>query len=148
MKNEIEALILEDQIEVKNESHLRCMSLFYPFMNAYSENPHTIKSFFKSYLNEPITTQFRVTACFNGRFDNGCQVAPFNVHLYVQFDDIRLNLYCIQNETDLKDALSYKECLPSEYKVLVVEACLLESLSIEGLDSTIVIPIHEIEKYL
>lgn len=143
----IHSLIKDDNIIVKNSSHLQCIELFYPFMNNYKDNPFTIKSIFENYIERPLTTTFRETACFNGRYDNGKRKEPFKVHLYIQFDYVRLNLYYIAKERDFEDAFLYEEVDEFEYKVLVINEKMRKELKVVDKSKIIVLDECDIKRF-
>lgn len=148
LNKEITEMIKEDKIKIRNLSHERCIELFYPFMYAYKQNKNTIKGFFSSYIDQVLTTSYRETACFNGRYDNGIRKGPDKVHLYIQFDDVRMNLYYVKDLDDLKDAIEYTEELDHEYKVLVYELNMEIHISKISHDNLISIDVGEVEKLL
>lgn len=148
MDKVITTLIEEDRINIRNKSHERCIELFYPFMYSYKKNRNTIKGYFSQYFNHPLTTNYRETACFNGRFDNGIRTGADKVHLYIQVDDIRLNLYYIQNIADLYEAFKYTEKLEQEYKVLVYEYDMEAHLCKCNHDNVILIRVEDVKKFL
>ncbi|WMM23799.1 hypothetical protein RBU61_12800 [Tissierella sp. MB52-C2] len=146
LSDDITKMIQEDKIKIRNQSHERCIELFYPFMYAYKQNKNTIKGLFSSYIDQVLTTSYRETACFNGRYDNGIRKGPDKVHLYIQFDDVRLNLYYVRDLDDLKDAIEYTEELDYEYKVLVYEPNMDIYIHEINHDNLILIKVEEVEK--
>ncbi len=148
LSKEITEMIKEDKVKIRNRSHERCIELFYPFMYAYRKNKNTIKGFFSSYIDQPLTTSYRETACFNGRYDNGIRKEPDKVHLYIQFDDVRLNLYYVSDLDDLKDSVEYTEELDFEYKVLVYESNMEKRIREISHDNLILINVEEVERLI
>ncbi len=71
--------------------------------------------------------------------DSGELKEPINVHLYIQFDDVRLNLCYIAKERDMEDAFVYEETDEFEYKVLVINQKMRKKLKSVASDRTIVL---------